>query len=69
MAWVRAVTGAGTTLPRDRPLAELPQQIGRDDTRECPPECPAPSHGPRGGVADSLDEAEAAFRAAWQRDP
>jgi hypothetical protein len=24
-----------------------------------------PSHGPNGGVADSLDEAKAAFRAAW----
>jgi hypothetical protein len=27
----------------------------------------APSHGPNGGAADSLDEAKAAFRAAWQR--
>jgi hypothetical protein len=26
-----------------------------------------PSHGPNGGVADSRDEAKAAFRAAWQR--
>jgi hypothetical protein len=26
---------------------------------------PAPVHGPNGGVADSLDEAKAAFRAAW----
>jgi hypothetical protein len=26
-----------------------------------------PTHGPNGGVADSLDEAKAAFRAAWQR--
>ena len=26
-----------------------------------------PSHGPNGGVADSLDEAKAAFRAAWDR--
>jgi hypothetical protein len=25
----------------------------------------APSHDPSGGVADSLDEAKAAFRAAW----
>jgi hypothetical protein len=25
-----------------------------------------PSHGPNGGVADSLDEAKAAFRAAWE---
>jgi len=25
----------------------------------------APSHGPNGGVADSLDEAKAAFREAW----
>ena len=25
----------------------------------------APMHGPIGGVADSLDEAEAAFRCAW----
>jgi hypothetical protein len=25
----------------------------------------APSHGPDGGVADSLDKAQAAFRAAW----
>ena len=25
----------------------------------------APSHGPSGGVADSPDEAKAAFRAAW----
>jgi hypothetical protein len=23
-------------------------------------------HGPNGGVADGLDEAKAAFRAAWQ---
>jgi hypothetical protein len=29
----------------------------------------APSHGPNGGVADSLDEAKAAFRAAWVRAP
>jgi hypothetical protein len=28
-----------------------------------------PSHGPNGGVADSLDEAKAAFRAAWERRP
>jgi len=27
----------------------------------------APSHSPNGGVADSLDEAKAAFRAAWER--
>ena len=26
-----------------------------------------PSHGPNGGVADTLDEAKAAFRAAWVR--
>ena len=26
-----------------------------------------PSHGPTGGVADKLDEAKAAFRAAWER--
>jgi len=26
-----------------------------------------PTHSPSGGVADSLDEAKAAFRAAWQR--
>jgi hypothetical protein len=26
-----------------------------------------PSHGPNGGVADTLDEAKAAFRAAWER--
>ena len=26
----------------------------------------APSHGPDGGVADSLDEAKAAFRKAWE---
>jgi len=26
-----------------------------------------PSHGPHGGLADSLDEAKAAFRAAWER--
>jgi hypothetical protein len=24
-----------------------------------------PAHGPNSGVADSLDEAKAAFRAAW----
>jgi hypothetical protein len=29
----------------------------------------APSHGPSGGVADSLDEAKAAFRAAGERGP
>ena len=28
-----------------------------------------PSHGPNGRVADSLDEAKAAFRAAWERGP
>jgi hypothetical protein len=27
---------------------------------------PTPSHGPNGGVADSLDEAKAAFRAEWE---
>jgi hypothetical protein len=27
----------------------------------------APSHGPNGGAADSLDDAKAAFRAAWGR--
>jgi hypothetical protein len=26
---------------------------------------PSPSHGPNGGVADSLDEAKTVFRAAW----
>jgi hypothetical protein len=26
----------------------------------------APTHGPNGGVADSLGEAEAAFPAAWE---
>jgi hypothetical protein len=26
-----------------------------------------PTHGPNGGAADSLDEAKAAFRAAWER--
>jgi hypothetical protein len=26
------------------------------------------SHGPNGGIVDSLDEANAAFRAAWERD-
>jgi hypothetical protein len=25
-----------------------------------------PTHGPNGGVADSLDEAKAAFRRAWE---
>jgi len=25
------------------------------------------THGPNGAVADSLDEAKAAFRAAWER--
>jgi hypothetical protein len=25
-----------------------------------------PTHGPNGGVANSLDEAKAAFRAAWE---
>jgi hypothetical protein len=25
-----------------------------------------PTHGPNGGVADSLDEAKSAFRAAWE---
>jgi hypothetical protein len=27
----------------------------------------APAHGASGGVADSLDEAKAAFREAWER--
>jgi hypothetical protein len=27
----------------------------------------APTHGPNGGIADSLDEAKAAFRRAWER--
>jgi hypothetical protein len=27
----------------------------------------APTHGPNGGVADSLDEAKAPFRAGWER--
>jgi len=27
----------------------------------------APTRGPNGGVTDSLDEAKAAFRGAWQR--
>ena len=26
-----------------------------------------PTRGPNGGVADTLDEAQAAFRAAWER--
>jgi hypothetical protein len=30
---------------------------------------PAPSHGSNGGVTDSLDEAKAAFRVAWERAP
>ena len=29
--------------------------------------CPLDPHGPNGGVADSLDAAKAAFRAAWER--
>jgi hypothetical protein len=27
----------------------------------------AQTHGPNGGVADSLDDAKAAFQAAWER--
>jgi hypothetical protein len=27
----------------------------------------APTHGPNGGVVDSLDAAKAAFRAAWKQ--
>jgi hypothetical protein len=26
-----------------------------------------PTHGPNGGVADTMDDAKAAFRAAWKR--
>jgi hypothetical protein len=29
--------------------------------------CGSAQHGPNGGAADSLDEAKAAFRAAWRR--
>jgi len=36
--------------------------LALDDTRIA-----GPSDGPSGGVADSLDEAKAAFRAAWKR--
>jgi hypothetical protein len=28
-----------------------------------------PSHGPNGGVADTLHDAKAAFRAAWEKCP
>jgi hypothetical protein len=29
----------------------------------------APTHGPNGGVADSLDEAKEAFKTAWDAEP
>jgi hypothetical protein len=36
--------------------------ITRDPSRPCA----CPTHAPNGGVADSLDDAKAAFRAAWE---
>ena len=42
----------------------LPRPRGRSKALDLLPStyCVAPSHGPNGGVADSLDEAKAAFR-------
>jgi hypothetical protein len=45
-------------------LAELPQQIGRDDPRECRQNAPRYRTARAAGVADSLDGGKAAFRAA-----
>jgi hypothetical protein len=47
---------------KDQEYLPLAAAFGRRLGRVC-----APSHGPNGGVADSLDEAKAAFRAAWER--
>ena len=44
-------------------------QPGRELWQRTQIELRAPSYGPNGGVADSLDEAKAAFRAAWVRAP
>jgi hypothetical protein len=41
--------------------------IIRSPVRASIPPDRAPSHGPNGVVADTLDEAKAAFRAAWER--
>ena len=44
-------------------LASLPRHRGRSKARAAR----SPWHGPNGRVAHSLDEAKAAFRAAWER--
>jgi hypothetical protein len=46
-------------------LASLPRPKGRSKALGLIARR-APTHGPNGGVADSLDEAKAAFRAAWE---
>jgi hypothetical protein len=43
------------------------RSTGRELWRRTQSGLAQPSHGPNGGVADTLDEAKAAFRAAWQR--
>jgi hypothetical protein len=40
-------------------------QPGRELWQRTQIDLRAPSHGPNGGVTDSLDEAKATFRMAW----
>jgi hypothetical protein len=51
--------GSYLALPRNCREVGYPAAIGGESG--------APSHGPTGGVADSLDAAKAAFRAAGER--
>ena len=58
--------GAGDNLgcqQRVNFVDELPAVIEERGRRPHPR---LPTHGPSGGVADSLDEAKSAFRAAWE---
>jgi hypothetical protein len=43
------------------------QSAGPERPRQALLRLRAPTHGPNGGMAVSLDEAKAAFRAAWKR--
>jgi hypothetical protein len=57
--WISAIVGAKSAARMNSTARETWQwtQIGER----------APTHGPNGGNADSLDEAKAAFRQAWER--
>ena len=48
-------------------MRHYPESPERPAIRPLPEIVRAPAHGPNGAVADSLEEAGAAFQAAWER--